>query len=139
MIQYIITGFIIITDRGHRFDVGDCDDIFEKLKSHADRWREIGGGLGFTKGEMDTIENTEVLALQGPSAFLEELLALWVPWAPGDGRGSTGYATKESLIAALLKANLGELAMKCMSWLHIMLKIRNDCQCYEFSCCYVLL
>ena len=45
--------------------------------------------------------------------------------APGDGRGSTGYTTKESLIAALLKANLGELAKKGMSCYILMLKIRN--------------
>ena len=43
---------------------------------------------------MDAIENTEVLALQAPSAFLRELLALWLQWAPGDGRGSPEYATK---------------------------------------------
>ena len=70
------------------------------------------------KREMDAIENTEVLALQGSTAFLGELLALWLQWAPGDGRGSTGYATKESLIAALLKANLDELAKKCKSRQH---------------------
>ena len=38
------------------------------------------------------------------------MLSQWLQWTPGDGRGSTGYATRESLHAALLKANLGVVA-----------------------------
>ena len=66
---------------------------------------------------MDLIEYTTRLLLCAPSSYLEELLSQWLQWAPGDGRGSTGYATKESLIAALRQANLGALAKKCKSYL----------------------
>ena len=62
---------------------------------------------------MDTIEHTTRLHFRAPKSYLEELLRKWMLWAPGDGRGSTGYATKESLIAALKRANLGALAKSC--------------------------
>jgi hypothetical protein len=45
-----------------------------------------------------------------PNSYLREMLSQWLQWAPGDGRGSTGFATRGSLRAALLKANLGQLA-----------------------------
>jgi hypothetical protein len=48
--------------------------------------------------------------MQAPQSFLGEMLSQWLQWASGDGRGSTGFATRESLRAALLRANLGQLA-----------------------------
>ena len=56
---------------------------------------------------MENIENSPMLLMQAPRSFLREMLTQWLQWAPGDGRGSTGFATKESLRAALLQANLG--------------------------------
>ena len=53
-----------------------------------------------------------MLLTQAPESFLSEMLSQWLQWAPGDGRGSTGFATRESLRAALLKANLGQLAQQ---------------------------
>ena len=47
-----------------------------------------------------------------PHSFVGEMLNQWLQWAPGDGRGSTDFATRESLRAALLKANLGQLAQQ---------------------------
>ena len=38
------------------------------------------------------------------------MLSQWLQWAPGDGRGSTSFATKGMLHAALLKAKLGDPA-----------------------------
>ena len=70
--------------------------------------------MGFSNEEMDTIECTPMLFLRGgPSGYLEQLLSQWLQWAPGDGRGSTGFATRESLIDGLLKADLGGLAEQC--------------------------
>jgi hypothetical protein len=48
--------------------------------------------------------------MQAPKSFLVEMLSQWLQWAPGDGRGSAGFATRGSLRTALLKANLGQLA-----------------------------
>ena len=51
-----------------------------------------------------------MLFTQAPGSYLSEMLTQWLQWAPGDGRGSKGFATKESLYDALLKINLGRLA-----------------------------
>ena len=59
---------------------------------------------------MDHIESRPLLLMQAPQSWLAAMLSEWLQWAPGDGRGSTGFATRESLRVALLKANLGQLA-----------------------------
>jgi hypothetical protein len=59
---------------------------------------------------MDNIQSCPRLFMEAPESYLGEMLSQWLQWAPGDGRGSTGYASKESLRAALIKANLGQLA-----------------------------
>ena len=53
-----------------------------------------------------------MLLMEAPQSWLGAMLSQWLQWAPGDGRGSTGYASKESLQAALLRANLGQLAQQ---------------------------
>lgn len=45
-----------------------------------------------------------------PKSYLRNMLSQWLQWAPGDGRGSTSFATKGMLHAALLKAKLGDPA-----------------------------
>ena len=50
--------------------------------------------------------------MQVPKSYLREMLTEWLQRGPGDGRGSTGFATRESLHAALLKVNLAQLAEK---------------------------
>lgn len=89
----------------------DLDDIFAKLQAHASKWREIGGVLGFRQAEMDTIQSNPMLLLESPpKSYLRVLLTQWLCWAPGDERGSTEIATRQSLQTALLKVNLGQLA-----------------------------
>ena len=62
---------------------------------------------------MDNIQSNPMLLTQSaPKSYLREMLSQWLQWAPGDWRGSTGYASKESLRAALLRANLGQLAQQ---------------------------
>ena len=95
--------------------MGDDDhsSIYDKLKDRAANWRDIGKELGFKEGEMNNIQSNLVLLTQSPpNSFLREMLSQWLQWAPGDGRGSTGYASKESLRAALLRTNLGQLAQQ---------------------------
>ena len=53
-----------------------------------------------------------MLTASAPNSYLEEMLTQWLEWAPEDGRGSEGFATKETLRVALLKANLGQLAQQ---------------------------
>ena len=88
----------------------DYHTIYDKLEGHAYRWRDIGRELGFTEGEMDNIQDCPLLLQQAPDSWLGKMLTQWLQWAPGDRRGSTGCATIKSLCAALLKANLGQLA-----------------------------
>jgi hypothetical protein len=102
---------IIILCTGTRLRVSDHADVYHKLKPHAAKWVDIGDALGFTEGEINIIQSNPVLMTQSaPKSFLREMLSQWLQWAPGDGRGSTGFATRESLRAALLRANLGQLA-----------------------------
>ena len=61
---------------------------------------------------MDIIQNSPMLMMQAPQSWLRKMLSQWLQWAPGDGRGSTGFATKESLRAALLSINQGQLAQQ---------------------------
>ena len=56
--------------------------------------------------------STPWLLEQAPQSWLSEMLTQWLKWAPEDGRGSTGFATKEALRTALLQANLGVVAQQ---------------------------
>ena len=48
--------------------------------------------------------------MHAPKYYLNELLTQWLEWAPGDGRGSQGFATFEGLQDALRRAELGATA-----------------------------
>ena len=84
--------------------------LLKQLHNHATHWRDIGTKLGFVRGELDNIESNAVLTTRGPRSYLDTLLAQWLEWAPGDGRGSQGFATLEGLRDALRQANLGAIA-----------------------------
>ena len=87
----------------------DHYSIYNELKGKAADWKDIGKALGFKVGEINNIESRPKLFMQAPESFLSEMLSQWLQWAPGDGRGSKGFATRKSLQAAILKANLGTL------------------------------
>ena len=95
---------------GARLKDGDHTSIYNKLEDKAAQWRDIGKALGFREGEMDNIEHNPLLLIHSPKSYLGKMLSQWLQWAPGDRRGSTSYATKGTLHAALLRANLGQLA-----------------------------
>ena len=93
-----------------RLSDGDHAKICNELEDYAAKWREIGGALGFSEGELNNIQANQMLLTQfPPMSYLKEMVSQWLQWAPGDGRGSTSRATKESLVAALLAVNLGQL------------------------------
>lgn len=106
--------FLYLNDSIGEYRLGDRDhaDIYYKLKEYAHKWKDIGKALGFSEGELSVIERTPLLLIDAPRSYLKEMLTHWLQWAPGDGRGSTCFATKDSLHAALLKTNLGQLAQK---------------------------
>ena len=84
--------------------------LLQQLHEHAAKWRDIGGALGFTQGELDTIIASPPLHTTAPMSWLCKMLSDWLQWAPGDGRGSTHVATLEKLKDALKQANLGATA-----------------------------
>ena len=84
--------------------------VLQQLCEHAAKWRDIGGALGFTQGELDTIQAKPFLLAGGPKSWLGSMLSDWLQWAPGDGRGSTHFATLEILKYALQQVNLGATA-----------------------------
>ena len=93
-----------------RFSDDDHGWIYDGLESHADKWRAIGRALRFKESELNMIQIKPLLLPDAPKSFLSEMLSQWLQWAPGDGRGSTGFASKANLHAALLKAGLGRVA-----------------------------
>ena len=112
LLRGILCIFTESTSATHLNDVNH-GAIYEKLAPRAAKWRDIGKQLGFKEEEMDNIQSNPMLMMQSPPEnYLRAMLSQWLQWAPGDGRGSTGFATRESLRAALLKANLGQLAQQ---------------------------
>ena len=82
-------------------------ELYRQLSRHAAEWREIGEQLGFQPCELDIIKAE---SQEGPKHWLSAVLDKWLQWAPGDGRGSTDYATLNSLKSAVRAAGLGRTA-----------------------------
>ena len=86
------------------------ETLLEQLTKHSCKWKSIGSKLGFHSYELDKIMAAPLLLKGAPTTWLNQLLTDWLEWAPGDGRGSTSFATLKGLKKALLKANLGATA-----------------------------
>ena len=82
--------------------------LLKQLIKHAAAWREIGTCLGFIQGQLDNIQTIQ--SPNVPVRWLSIMLAQWLQWAPGDGRGSTSFATLDELKSALRKAGFGATA-----------------------------
>lgn len=73
------------------------------LSGYSSHWKEIGIHLGFHMSELDQIEAQPLLLSNAPSSYLRMMLSHWLQWGPGDERGSSGFATMETLCNALKK------------------------------------
>ena len=93
-----------------RLEEAHLQQILGRLNEYASKWREIGTYLGFRPGELDVIQSKPLLLTGAPGSWLSQLLADWFQWAPGDGRGSTAYATLSALKTAVDRAGLGRTA-----------------------------
>ena len=93
-----------------RLEEAHLQKILGKLNEHASKWREIGTYLGFRPGELDVIQSKPLLLTGAPGSWLSQFLSDWFQWAPGDGRGSTAYATLSALKTAVDRAGLGRTA-----------------------------
>lgn len=88
----------------------DIPRLLRQLKKHASKWREIGINLEFLPGELSNISARPNLSEGAPVSLLGALLEEWIQWAPGDSRGSTDFATLESMKTALSDSGLGAAA-----------------------------
>lgn len=52
---------------------------------------------------------------EGIIGYFRTMLAKWLQWAPGDGRGSKNFATYEALYLALNSTGLGATAYELSS------------------------
>lgn len=95
---------------GTRLSDDNHNWIFSNIQASANGWKTLGRELGFKNPELEFIGIGS--ASQGPMGCLSEMLRQWLQWAPGDGRDSESFATKELLVAALLRANMGTTAAK---------------------------
>ena len=84
--------------------------LFQFLTKHSPNWREIGLHLGFHSYELENIQARPPLWNTAPNSWLSAMLAEWLEWAPGDGRGSTSIVTMEALREALNKAGFTDTA-----------------------------
>ena len=101
---------LLLHSAGLRLTERDIPCLLRQLKKHASKWREIGINLEFLPGELSNIAARPNLSEGAPVSLLGALLEEWIQWAPGDSRGSTDFATLESLKTALSDSGLGAAA-----------------------------
>ena len=102
-------------DASKKYEDEDMSLLYEKLISHSSKWRDIGIFLGFHSAELDKIEAQPLKLANAPNSWLSAMLAQWLQWVPGDGRGSTIVANEDSLKHALIKAGLSDTAQTISS------------------------
>ena len=103
-----------------RCDKAHHAKLYFQLKMHAAKWRNIGANLGFSQEELDNIRDAQMNLTDAPQTCLSVMLTEWLEWAPNDARGSTQYATFESLKGAVSEAGLESIAdnLKCKSTMY---------------------
>lgn len=94
----------------HNLSEHNIPKIFVQLRGISHQWKDIGRCLGFTDTELVNIEAQPTN--KSTSDYLSTMLSNWGQWVPGDARGSTGYATLESIKAALDVLMLGKKAQE---------------------------
>ena len=100
------TLFVLFLVARHLSD-HDINKITVELMEVSNRWKDIGLCLGFTESELANIGDQHNIKFND---CLSKMLSNWGQWAPKDARGSTCYATLESIKAALNKIGLGKKA-----------------------------
>ena len=60
----------------------DLHIITEILRPAAPQWRSIGGSLGILNSELDIIQHSPVLIVEGSVGYFREMLSQWLKSAP---------------------------------------------------------
>jgi aminoglycoside phosphotransferase len=104
---HILLNCFVLADNT-RLKGTDYGCLCEKLHSCAAKWKQIAQSLRFTCSEILNIEtcprNMEL------NSYIDNVVGVWLEWAPGDARGSEDYATLEQLQNAVSKAGFGVVA-----------------------------
>ena len=105
--------FIAVTSSTKaRISREEFDRASNLLQQYSHKWEIIGQHLGFTANELSVIEAAPLHLANAPSSWLTAMLSSWQQWTPRDHRGSTSYATLDSLKTAVDKAGLGLTAQE---------------------------
>jgi hypothetical protein len=83
--------------------------LLNQLKDHAWQWRDIGSNLGFRQGELNNIQ-ASIQQQDIPVGYLRAMFLQWFQWAPGDKRGSSSFASLNTLKTALKDSGLAATA-----------------------------
>ena len=97
-------------DVNRRLYLHNFTTLYKQLSSNSAKWNMIGLNLGFQPSELQIIRARPFLQSGAPESWLGTMLSEWLEWAPGDGRGSKGYATLHDLKDALVECGLRETA-----------------------------
>ena len=84
----------------------DAEAISKFLESAHLRWRDIGRNLGFTHSELSAI--TPSGGLTSPQHYYDEMLNLWLKWAPP----IKPYPCTEDMVGALRTVGEHNLALR---------------------------
>ena len=97
-------GGVILTEQ-------DLYGLIDILKAAAPKWREIGGTLGILDSDLNIIQHTPLLTVEGPSGYFREMLSQWLKWAPPNH----DWPTVEALTLALQRNGHEDLAANLRS------------------------
>ena len=84
--------------------------LCEQLRPCAPKWKEIALSLQFSFHEIESIASNPMNLT--PNSCLDDVIRLWLQWAPGDIRGGNNHATLEQLQQAVDKAGYGALSLE---------------------------
>ena len=73
------------------------------LDDVADKWKDIGLALGFSSSDLNSIEQSHLLAVRGVKAYFHELIRQWLQWTPPDHDSPTITALHEALVDPLVE------------------------------------
>lgn len=84
--------------------------LCKQLVPVAANWKKVAWNLGFTRDEIQNIEQSSAKFSNTPDSFMDEVISRWVHWFPKDPRGSKSYATIEALKKAVDRVGATEIA-----------------------------
>ena len=108
--------------------IQECDKIDSCMRN----WREVGSQLGFSKEELDEIQQKSNNKQTDTSSCTKEMLDLWLQWYPKDQRDSTSFPTYSALQRALVTTGFGNIVRDLSSYENVIEEEANDEDCENY-------